>query len=164
MKPRMFFVIVGLLLLLTAAGIGAGTLQGGDTGDPVAIPDWGERIRSVLKQPLSSDDVRTAFPSACRDQMQARTFVLLPGSGCTLIIAQSRANVRTLTLVLTQGTRATVEVNPADETQMKYTRTLEMDGNGPGDKSEAEIMIFKEGGGLEIRCTAAGPCRLEVAQ
>jgi hypothetical protein len=164
MKPRIFFVIVGLLIVLTVVGIGAGALQGGDTGDPIGTPDWGERIRSVLEQPLSSDDVRTAFPSACREQMRAGTFVLLPGSSCTLIIAQSRANVRTLTLVLTQGTRATVEVNPADENQMKYTRTLETGGNVPEDKSVAEIMIFKEGGGLEIRCTAAGPCGLEVTQ
>jgi hypothetical protein len=164
MKPRVFFVIVGLLVVLAVAGIGAGALRGGDAGEPVATPDWGARIRSFLEQPLTSDDVRTAFPSGCRDQMQAGAFVLLPGSSCTLIIAQSRANVRTLTLVLAEGARATVEVNPADENLMKYTRSLEMGSNVPQDKSEAEITIFKEGGGLEIRCTAAGPCRLEIAQ
>ena len=164
MKPGVFFIIVGVLILLAVAGIGAGALQEGDTGEPIATPHWGERIRSVLTQPLSSDDVRTAFPSACRDQMRAGAFQLQPNSSCTLIIVQSRVNVRTLTLRLAEGTRATVEVNPAGENQMKYTRTLETGGNVPEDKSEAEITIFKEGGGLEIRCTGAGLCRLEVTQ
>ena len=108
--------------------------------------------------------MQTDFPSQCRTQLEQGTFLLLQGGRCTLIIRQSRANVRTLTLALTEGTRATVEVNPAGEGRFKSTQTLETGGNVSQDESEAELSIFREGGAVEIRCAGAGPCRLEITQ
>jgi hypothetical protein len=163
MNPKVFFVIVGLLIVLTVVGIGAGALQGGDDPAPLATPAWGDGIREALEQPLSSDDVQTAFPSQCRNQLEQGTFLLVQGGRCTLIIRQSRANVRTLTLVLTEGTGVTVEINPAGEGRFKSTQTLETGGNMSQDAGEVKLSIFREGGAVEIRC-AAGPCRLVVTQ
>jgi hypothetical protein len=156
MNPKLFFALVGLLVLIFLVGTGAGMLDNAGQQQTFRIPDWGERIRGALEQSLSASDVKAAFPAACREQMQQGRFVLEAGKTCTLVIDTSKANVRTLTLMLEQGAAADVVLVPQGEGRLTARETLE------DESDEVSVDVFKEGGTLEISCTGDTTCRLAV--
>ncbi|MGC9349951.1 MAG: hypothetical protein ACP5JG_17565 [Anaerolineae bacterium] len=166
MKPKVFFVIVGVFVVLLVLGMGLGTLQQRDAEEAVEIPSWSVSIRKRLEQQLRVEDVKAAFPSNCRDQLLEGAFVFQQGDSCTLIITESSTNVRTLTIELTEGTSATVVMHPGGENQLTSRQALEVEEGEPGDGDDeetvAEVSIFREGGTLEIECNLGAACRLEV--
>lgn len=158
MNPKVFFVIIGLLVLFFIGGAAVGLTGGlGDDG-AAATPAWGETIRDKLAQPLDREDVRTAFPPECREQLAEGVLELPAGGSCTFVISEARAQVRTLTLVLAVGTAVQVQFDPREEGRLTAKETL----NGAGE--EAEIDIFSEGGTLTVACPGLAPCQLTVGK
>lgn len=154
MNPKLFFVLVGLLVLIFVIGTSAGLIKTADQKGTFTLPDWGDRIQRSLEKPLKASDVRTAFPPECRDLLQRGRYDLPEGKTCTILVEASKANVRTVTLALEQGNNAEVVLAPRGEGRLTARQTLDAAGDETG------IDVFKEGGTLEITCTGDADCRL----
>ena len=158
MNPKVLFVILVLLIILFVVGVGVGSTQADrPTGQ---TPSWVERLSKLLvsKQALKAEDIDVSIPPECGQQLQAGEFIIPAGQTCWLTIKPSRANVRTLTLRLEQGTAAAIRLEPNGEDQLTNKKTL----SSPGD--EMRLSIMKEGGTLQVGCLGIGgsPCRLRV--
>ena len=158
MNPKVLFVILVLLIILFVAGIGVGSTQ---ADRPTAqTPPWVERLSDLLvsKQALRAEDIDAAIPPECGQQLEAGEFVIPAGQTCWLTVKPSRANVRTLTLTLEQGTAAAIRLEPNGENQLTNKKTL----SSPG--AEMKLSIMKEGGTLQVGCVglAGSPCRLRA--
>lgn len=159
MKPKVLFIILGVLVVLFLVGTGLNVGKSlGSEPDPAATPAWGESVRGFLEQSLDADDVQIAFPNACRAQLARGVFELQEGDGCELLIAEAATNLRALTLDLTGGVAATVAMDPASDERLPSEENLDADAG----ETEVKVSIFKEGGTLTITCDEGDPCRLAV--
>ncbi len=164
MGSKVFFVILGLLILCCVLSVGVGVFRDfGDDGSSEIPPAWMEGPGSALEQRLKVGDVSAAIPSDCRTALQVGVFELSPGDVCTLIVEASSSPlqlVRTLSLGLTGGQSAVVLLDPHAQDRLTAEQTLE------GGDREMEVQVFKEGGTLEIQCLSIGTddCRIEVLE
>ena len=157
MKPKVLFIILGVLVVLFLIGTGLNVSRAADA-QSASIPAWGDAVRGLLEQPLDADDVKIAFPSVCRDQLQQGAFELPAGGQCEMVIAEARTNLRALSLELTGGAGANVTMDPAGEDRLTARESL----NANTGKTAVTISIFKEGGTLTIACAGGAACRLAV--
>ena len=157
MKLKVLVIILAVLVVLFLVGTGVNVSRtlGGDA-EAAATPQWGDAVRGLLEQPLQADDVKIAFPSACRQQLQNGVFELPADGQCEMIIAEAATNLRVLPLELTAGAGADVTFDPTGGDRLTTEESLRA-----GD-TEATISIFKEGGTLTIACAGGAACRLQV--
>jgi hypothetical protein len=159
MKPKVLFIILGLLVVCFLVGTGMNVSQSlGSQTEPFSMPAWGDTVRGWLEQPLRTEDVETALPPACGQQLRNGTFQLGQGSRCELIIAEASTNLRALSLELTEGVAATVVMDPTSDDRLTSTTAL----NARTGETTVRVSIFKEGGTLTILCNQGNPCRLAV--
>ena len=161
MKPRPFFILVGLLAVLYLASAGLTVFREEKRErDPAATPSWGARAEALLSQRLEPGDVSAALPADCRAQLGQGAFVLAPGTSCTLVVKETKARVRSLELELVEGFEAQVSVDSTEENRLDVELTL----GGDHDR-QAKVQLYRQGGTLEIACPSVGiaqPCRVEV--
>lgn len=163
MKPRLFFVILVLLILCCALGTVLGAVQDFSAGEPGEIPpEWLETSGQLLDRRLDVEDVSTTFPGNCRGQLQQGVFVLSGEESCVLIVDEASAfsSARRLTLRLQQGGPATVRVEHYAEDRL--TAEEELSAADP----EATVNLFREGGAIEIGCASGeeAECRIVVVE
>jgi hypothetical protein len=140
-------ILIGVLFLIIivfAIGIGMGARH-----DPNEKPDLNSGPLVFLQQmfaepqPLASDDISSASPTAC---LQGER-LLVPLSGtCRFSIQSSGAMVRRITFDIPPGTVLAVTLDQPNA--LKVTQNL------PADASE-HLDVYKDGGILQITCAAS---------
>jgi hypothetical protein len=158
MNKKTFFAILGLFAFLCILCSGLGILRtvlGEST--QASIPS---NLEEMLSQRLDTEDVDSAQPSKCREQLRQGAFVLAEGESCRLTIKSSSLPVRELPLQVTQGDQVRVVTDPNEENRLTAGQTLER-----GKHTKAQI--FQEGGRIEIECLSGGSegeCKVEISQ
>jgi hypothetical protein len=161
MKPKVLLIILGVLVVLFLVGTGLNVGRALDEdGEPASTPAWGDTVRGLLEQPLDVDDVKIAFPSACRQQLQAGAFELPAEGQCEMVITEAGTNLRVLSLELAEGAGADVTMDPASEDRLATDARL----NAGRGETAVTVSIFKEGGTLRIACAGGAACRLVVGE
>jgi hypothetical protein len=160
MNPKVLIIILVILVVLFAVGIGVGATRGGGSpGDLKAA--WVKSIGDalVIKQALTAADIDRALPAACRQQFEQKIFKMEVGEACILTVKGAAAPVRTLSLRLTQGTAAQVQVSQKDRMNVKVALSA-----GPTARS---IDIYQDGGTLTLQCLPGGgakPCQVTMGK
>lgn len=154
MSTRLLIVLLVVLVLLFAAGIGGGWLMRGQDADLSGwIETLGGRLLGTAPR-LTQEDIDLALPGQCADQFAAGRLQLGAGEGCILILRRANTPVRTLTLEVAPGQIAQVRFDPAGAN--RFTVNLRLDA----DRPRANVDVYAEGGELRISCItlAAAPC------
>jgi hypothetical protein len=161
MKPVVLFILLGVLVLLAVGGVVLGATRD-DGGGADFPPDWITSVGDRLLPPqrLKLSDVSLASPQQCQQQLQQGTFVLQPGSPCTLLIKSVPRSARHLSLELSAGGPAVAFFDPRGEGSITQKYPLP-DRRG---RDRVTIRILDEGGRLELACQAGlgSTCTLRV--
>jgi hypothetical protein len=148
---KLFFVLLGLLLLLFAVGIGLGA-RGEEEGkvDPGDHPLL-EKLGGFL-------GARTAVdPATVETSCRAGAAFVFSGT-CAAAVPAADAEVRTLKLRLTGGERAELRFTPRGGAALAVRKRLD-----PGD--ELSLTVPAEGGDLLLTCFEVGEaCRFEMVE
>jgi hypothetical protein len=155
MSAKRMLIILGVLIALFFVVTGWGQLSDEQSAGGVA-----EAIVNMIrwletKEPLSPNDLASANPSDCREQLRRKQFTLAEGQSCRLEVGDASDPVRTLTLRLQQGRRVHLQMIGGGENGVDQTETLPTDSEE--DPARIELQFVREGGRLVIACTDATP-------
>ena len=159
MNIKVLFVILVLLAVCMILGIGIGATSGSGDGDTVDPSVLGDSIRDLLDKRLTADDISSASPENCKQQLGNGVFVISHSGACTLWITRSSSSVRNLKLELTTGNSASVEGIPRDPDRLHGSQTMDHSDR------KADTQMYEMGGRIVIRCLDAGSssdCRLNT--
>lgn len=156
---KLFIVLLVIVAMLFAVGVGAGVTQGSGAKVDGAIGRLQPLLEGALKSLLPLEDLQVApgSPAAC---LQGRVMLVAAGGSCSFMIRAAEGflapPVRTLKLHLAVGSAADVRLGQQDAMTAKVSLTA-----GAATK---ELDVFKNGGALSITCLALGgnACRLEL--
>lgn len=168
MKTIIIVIVVLVIVVLCCLGSTiSGIIQDreakkGETEESDWSPGWLESLGEVAARDLEPDDVRSASPAGCRDELRRGAFDLAPGESCLLRIDDSAWPARGLSLRLTRGELAPLVLDPqGDEVPTKVIlRTT-------GDDRQVDLRILKEGATLTLSCQdggSSGACRIKVVK
>jgi hypothetical protein len=148
---KTFFVILALLLLLFAVGVGLGAR--GEKDGPVDPADHPllEKLGGLLGARAAVD--LATLDTSCR---AGDLLAVAEGGACAAGIPAADTKVRTLKLGLTEGSRAELRFTPRGGASLQVDKPL-------GPDEELSLSIPAEGGDLLLTCLEAGDrgCRFE---
>lgn len=145
---KTFFLILALLLLLFAVGIGLGARD--DSGRKTDPADFG--WLDSLTRPFRPTVGAEALLGPC---LSGRSAILDPAAPCTIVIAPADKEVRTLELSLEHGGEVKVVFEPASG-GLDVHATLR-----PG--RDMTLSVPRDGAGLALFCTgSADGCRVRL--
>jgi hypothetical protein len=143
---KIFLIILALLLVLFVVGIALGARD--DDGGPVDPQDFG--WLDSLTRPFRPVVETWAFQGSC---LADRTAALSAIAPCQIDIAGAAAEVRTLELVLEQGSEAVVQFVPRGG-------GLDINSKLHSDRS-VRLSVPRDGAALSLLCTV-GECRVRL--
>ncbi len=155
-SSRVVILVLALIALLFAFGVGAGALRSDDRGDiESGFVDWFTGLFEVRHPLHASDLVAPGF--------QAGAFALRPGLPVLAQVKQSDKAVREFALILVGGGEVEVEFAPKGDRGARVKSKLS--ANSP----KLELQVFQQGATLTLRARTAGAggvttVRLELAQ
>lgn len=163
MKPKLFFVILGLLILCCVLGAGLGILRSVSGGGSEEIPPpWLETAGDLLDRRLEGRDLDAVSSDDCRAALEEGVFTLAEGQACILFVGEASAfsSARQLPLRLEQGGPALVRVEHYGEDQLTAVQELTT------AEPQMTVKVFREGGTVEIRCgnMDGSGCRIGVVE
>jgi hypothetical protein len=146
---KIFLVLLALLLVLFAVGIGLGARD--DSGRKADPADFG--WLDSLTRPFQSKVEAGALQGPC---LSDRAAVLGSAESCQIAIAPADKEVRTLTLSLEQGSEAAADFHPASGSLNVHTKLR------PG--REVKLSMPKDGGALTLASCAgfSQGCRVRL--
>ena len=150
---RVAIVLLVLLAIVFAAGVGLGVGRDGPAGQP----GWA----TTLDGWFGSEE--TVRPGEVRGPcVDGASLVVRPGAPCTAEIRETRrARVRYLTLALADGSKARVEIAPKDDVAAPMSVRLRADVSKP-----PKLPILEKGASMILKCEGGNPmtqlCRVVV--
>jgi len=158
MNPKVLLVVVVVLAILFFAGVGVGIGQ--DDGKAADLsPNWVEGLQNLVGggQRLEAEDLHPTTPATCRQQFEQGTFVLANGGMCRLVVRESSAAVRSLSLQLTQGSSVVIELVQNEDDGLEFDRTLD------ASRPSINVHFMEEGGQVTALCPPLGSaCRVDL--
>lgn len=141
------FVLLVLLAIIFALGVGVGAGRKGPGGRPrwaTLAHDW-----FVRERPLEPSEVKGECVAG------GRTIVLRPGAGCTVTIARREdVLIRNMTLELSDGFKVKGTLKPRGDTAGPVSITLQ------SQVRKLKLPIVEDGAILDLQCAAANPVSL----
>ncbi len=152
MNPKVFFVIVALLVIVALVGVGAGL---GKSDEKLDLKFGGlDQIGASLTrdQALTASDITNAIPASCLDLFKNGSLELKALQSCAFTVGASERPSRKVSVSTPAGQNLSVMARmPVDkDNQLTINKTL-------APPAPAELQFFKEGGNFSITClTHAG--------
>ncbi len=169
MNPKVLILLLVILTALFLLGAGLGLRQEKTSGGPFEPPAWAANLeeRFVPKTHLSTEDIRSANPSACLEGLAQGSLSLNPGQSCAFDIAKVGGllggPVRRLEVCLgkwagpgAEGDCQPLETNGQLLINLRQPDRITLHPTLPNADAKtpfyAALDIFQEGGILRISC------------
>ncbi|MCI0394459.1 MAG: hypothetical protein L0332_21080 [Chloroflexi bacterium] len=150
MNPKLLVALVVLIVVFFCVGTGLGLAQ--DDESATDLNALVENLGNLLGkgQGVEAEDLDPDTPAVCRQQFEQALFLLPSGNACTLIIGDSSANIRTLSLQLRQGRSVRILLVQNGENGIAAEQFLQ------GSRPELDLQFPEEGGAAQISCADSG--------
>ncbi len=127
MNTRLLIVLLVLLVVLFALGVGMGVMPRAQAQGTSGLVTKLQATLLGAQPRLTADDVDLALPAACADQFKQQQVRLLSGQACIFFVGRAQAPVRTLQVEIAPGQRAEVVFDPASANRFTAKLRLEPD-------------------------------------
>ena len=158
MNPKVLVAILVILVLLFVVGVGYGLARGGNEPG-LEIPASRDEWMARLGRRVGPEEVRP-ITLGC---LQQNTITLAPGGTCAVEVVPSSWPVRTLALVLEQGSGVTLELKHLGERKQLSPRPVLPEKDC---ELSVDLPIYKDGAVLRIQClggASSANCTLVIS-
>ena len=158
LNPKVLVAVLVILVVLFVVGVGYGLASGGSEPG-LEIPASRDEWMARLGRRVGPEEVRP-ITLGC---LQQNTIILAPGNTCTVEVVPSGWPVRTLALVLEQGSGAALELKHLGERKQISPRPVLPDKDG---ELAVDLPIYKDGAALCIQClggASSANCTLVIS-
>lgn len=162
MTPKVFFLLLALLVLAALAGLGFGLFGGSNAKLDLHFSGLDQLKDSLVQdKALSAADIQSARPPACLELFKKGSLQMKSGQSCVFSVASSDAASRKVSLSTPAGQNlrlsARMPLND-NQNQLNVKKTL-------AAPTPANLQFFKEGGTLTLWCETlgvGGVCQVSV--
>jgi hypothetical protein len=153
MNPKLFFVLVALIVIAALVGLGAGVFGGSGQALDLKFGGLDQLRASVVKeQALAAADIQGASPPACLDLFKKGSLAMKSGDSCVFSVSASDSPSRKVSFSTPAGQNlrlaARMPLND-NQNQLNVRKTLVA-------PTPADLQFFKEGGTLTLWCETPG--------